>query len=54
LVKDDRKDAKNAKVKKLTYLKLSGLHLGFMVNWNVAIIKYGIKRMVNQLGQEDK
>ena len=37
----------------LTYLTLSGLHLGFIVNWNVALIKYGIKRMVNQLGPED-
>ncbi len=36
----------------LTYLKLSGLHLGFIINWNVALIKYGIKRMVNQLEQE--
>ena len=38
----------------LTYLKLSGLHLGFIINWNVALIKYGIKRMVNQLGREDE
>jgi GxxExxY protein len=33
----------------LTYLKLSRHRLGFLVNWNVALIKYGIKRMVNGL-----
>jgi GxxExxY protein len=36
----------------LTYLKLSGLHLGFIINWNVALVKYGIKRMVNRLEPE--
>ncbi|MBN2218147.1 MAG: GxxExxY protein [Pirellulales bacterium] len=33
----------------LTYLKLSGHKLGFLVNWNVTLIKDGIKRMVNHL-----
>jgi GxxExxY protein len=33
----------------LTYLKLSDRKLGFLVNWNVALIKDGIKRMVNRL-----
>ena len=33
----------------LTYLKLSGHRLGFLVNWNVPLIKDGIKRMVNKL-----
>ncbi len=33
----------------LTYLKLSGHRLGFLVNWNVPLIKDGIKRMVNGL-----
>lgn len=33
----------------LTYLKLSGRKLGFLVNWNVPLIKDGIKRMVNDL-----
>ena len=33
----------------LTYLKLSNLRLGFLVNWNVPRIKDGIKRMVNKL-----
>jgi hypothetical protein len=35
--------------KLLTYLKLWGHRLGFLVNWNVALIKDGIKRMVNGL-----
>lgn len=33
----------------LTYLKLSGRRLGFLVNWNVPLIKDGIKRMVSKL-----
>ncbi|MBC8509277.1 MAG: GxxExxY protein [Chloroflexi bacterium] len=33
----------------LTYLKLSGYSLGFLLNWNVKLMKYGIKRMVNNL-----
>jgi GxxExxY protein len=30
----------------LTYLKLSGCKLGYLMNWNVVLMKYGIKRMV--------
>jgi GxxExxY protein len=33
----------------LTHLKLSNHRLGFLVNWNVVLIKDGIKRMVNRL-----
>ncbi|HWL10189.1 MAG TPA: GxxExxY protein [Planctomicrobium sp.] len=33
----------------LTYLKLSGHRLGFLVNWNVQLIKHGIKRIVYNL-----
>ena len=33
----------------LTYLKLRGIKLGFLLNWNVALMKHGIKRMVNGL-----
>lgn len=33
----------------LTYLRLSGLQLGFLINWNVPRIKDGIKRMVHRL-----
>ena len=29
----------------LTYLKLSGLHLAFLINFNVPLIKQGIKRI---------
>jgi GxxExxY protein len=31
----------------LTYLKLMQLRLGFLINWNEILIKYGIKRLVN-------
>lgn len=33
----------------LTYLRLSGLRLGFLINWNVPLIKQGIRRMVHNL-----
>jgi len=33
----------------LTYLKLSKTHLGFLLNWNVELMKSGIKWMVNNL-----
>ncbi|MBW2663742.1 MAG: GxxExxY protein [Deltaproteobacteria bacterium] len=33
----------------LTYLKLTNLKLGFLFNWNVPLMKDGIKRMVNRL-----
>ena len=33
----------------LTYLKLTGLKLGLLINFNVPILKDGIKRMVNKL-----
>mgnify|MGYP006298877633 CR=1 FL=1 len=33
----------------LTYLKLTDLKLGFLLNWNVTLMKDGIKRMVNNL-----
>ena len=31
----------------LTYLKISELWLGMLLNFNVPIMKYGIKRIVN-------
>ena len=31
----------------LTYLKLSGCRIGFLINWNVLRLKNGIQRMVN-------
>ena len=33
----------------LTYLKLSDCKLGLLINFNVALIKHGIKRVVNNL-----
>ncbi len=33
----------------LTYLKLSDRRLGFLLNWNVKLMKDGIKRIVNKL-----
>jgi len=35
----------------LTYLKLTNIKLGFLLNWNVPLMKDGIKRMVNRLGR---
>jgi GxxExxY protein len=31
----------------LTYLKLSGFRVGYLINFNVSILKNGIKRVVN-------
>ena len=31
----------------LTYLKMKGIKLGYLLNWNVPLMKQGIKRMVN-------
>ena len=33
----------------LTYMKLSGCKIGFLLNWNVALMKHGIKRFVLNL-----
>ncbi len=33
----------------LTYLKITGLKLGLLINFNEALIKYGITRIVNKL-----
>ena len=35
----------------LTYLKIANIQLGFLLNWNVILMKDGIKRMVNNLKQ---
>ena len=37
----------------LTYLKLSNCQLGFLLNWNLRLMKDGIRRMVNHLNRED-
>ena len=33
----------------LTYLKVANLKLGFLLNWNVPLMKDGIRRMANNL-----
>ena len=33
----------------LTYLKLRDCRLGFLLNWNVVLMKNGIKRMAHNL-----
>lgn len=33
----------------LTYLKMNECRLGFLLNWNVPLMKNGIKRVVNNL-----
>ena len=33
----------------LTYLKITNIKLGFILNWNVKLMKNGIRRMVNNL-----
>ena len=37
------------KAQLLTYLKLSGLNLGLILNFNVSVMKDGIVRIVNEL-----
>ena len=36
----------------LTYMKLSGCKIGFLLNWNVPLMKHGIKRFVYNLPGE--
>jgi len=31
----------------LTYLRLSGLRIGLLINFNVTLIKHGIRRLIN-------
>ena len=33
----------------ITYLKLSGCKIGYLLNWNVSLMKNGIKRVVHGL-----
>ena len=35
----------------MTYLKLSGCKIGFLLNWNVTLMKHGIKRVVMNLSR---
>lgn len=36
----------------LTYLKLTGARLGLLVNFNEALLKTGIRRVVHQLAED--
>jgi GxxExxY protein len=36
------------KAQLLTYLRASGKHVGLLINFNVAVLKSGLKRIVNQ------
>jgi len=36
----------------LTYLKLSGLSLGLIINWNVVLLREGIQRAVRNHPEE--
>ena len=36
-----------------TYLKLTGLHLGLLANFNVALMKDGIRRVINDIPDAD-
>ena len=33
----------------LSYLKLSGCHVGLLINFNVKLLKNGLRRLVNEL-----
>ena len=35
----------------LTYLKLSGCHVGLLINFNVKKLMNGIRRLVNELSE---
>jgi GxxExxY protein len=41
----------------LTHLRLGAYELGFLLNWNVPLLKHGIKRMINPsfnfIGEKD-
>ena len=38
----------------ITYLKLKNCKLGFLINWNVKLIKNGIQRVVNRLEEPSR
>jgi GxxExxY protein len=38
----------------LTYLKLTGFWLGYIINWNTRLMKYGIRRRVNGVKPEEE
>ena len=42
------------KAQLLTYLKMKKLQLGYLLNWNVPVMKQGIVRMLNEYWPEQK
>ena len=38
----------------ISYLKLSSLKVGLLINFNVKILKYGLRRIVNNFPPEEK
>jgi GxxExxY protein len=36
----------------LTYLRLSGHHVGLLLNFNVPLMRDGIRRMVHEAGRQ--
>lgn len=38
----------------LTYLRLSGLHLGLLINFGAPVLKDGFERLVNDLDEQDR
>ena len=41
-------------VQLLTYLKLANIHMGLLINFNVPILKDGIKRKINGFVEQKK
>ena len=37
----------------ITYLKLSGIRIGFLINWNVPLLKHGLKRFISNTPDPD-
>ena len=38
----------------LSYLKLSGLRIGLLMNFNVKVLKNGVRRLVNKLPESPR
>lgn len=47
--REERKDAKEGKDAKRGYLRLSRLKLALVINFGQAVLKNGIRRVVNRL-----
>ncbi len=42
------------KAQLLSYLKISGLHVGLLINFNVKMLKHGITRVVNDFPESQR